>query len=140
MSTRPQTEVGTGRQIAAVVALLAVLWSLMFGVCCVDSMGNAIAQGGAPEFRVVADVFGETADVSAADTTAVSDRQTADKTQPDRGCSSHCDQHSRGIQPMAASTHTAFYARVRHLLLGEHVLQPAPCDPLYDPPRATLAA
>lgn len=120
--------------------MLAMLWSLLFGAFHVDDAGNLIAQGVDPVSATADGFFVEAVEGLTAVINGTIDRQASDATQPDRGCGSHCDQHSRGVSPAAASTHTALYSRIRHPLPGAHGLKPAPCDALYDPPRGSLAA
>lgn len=120
--------------------MLTMLWSLLFGALHIDNTGILFAQNVDQVSRTADGVSAEAADGLTAATNGTIDRAATDATQLDRGCGSHCDQHSRGITPAAASTHTALYARVRHPVPGAHGLKPAPCDALYDPPRGTLAA
>lgn len=133
------TEAGTGRGIAGLVAALAVLWSVVFGAFHIDNADKLFGPLVDNQLRTTVSDTEQPTELASAIDAALDGLKGGDLGQPDRGCGSHCDQHSRGVPALAPSAPPTGVAYLRRALPVAQGLVPTPGDPLYDPPRTILA-
>ncbi len=133
------TEAGVGRRIAGLITAFAVLWSLIFGAFHIDNADKLFGPLVDNQLRSTVSDAEQPTELASAIDIALDGLKGGDLGQPDRGCGSHCDQHSRGVPALAPSVPSTSAAYLRRALPAAQGLVPTPGDPLYDPPRTILA-